>query len=206
MAPGYRAALWLSAAATMLSLAGCVSADTPYQALSSASRVSGGYADERLAEDRYRVTFAGNTFTSRERVESYLLFRSAELTLQQGFDWFLVQDQEMDHLIEREIRPDPYFRPWYGPQYEEWRPYWRYRTPGAGWQEWDPYHGDRFWAGRVDVRTVERFEATAEIKLGRGDTPVGEGAYFDARRVMADIGSQIEYPENRSPAPVPVAP
>lgn len=104
MAPGYRAALWLSAAAAMLSLAGCVSADTPYQALSSASRVSGGYADERLAEDRYRVTFAGNTFTSRERVESYLLFRSAELTLQQGFDWFLVQDQEMDHLIEREIR------------------------------------------------------------------------------------------------------
>ena len=158
------------ATGTLIALAtGCAS-PTPYQPLSSASRTSGGYSDQLLAEDRYRVTFAGNTLTSRERVESYLLFRAAELTLQRGYDWFLVIDHEMDHEIEREIRPDPSYRPWFG--YEGWRPYWRYRT------------------------LEERFEATAEIKLGRGGRPDADSQYLDAREVQAEIGPGIEYPHD----------
>ena len=181
-------------AAALLLVSGCATS-TPYQPLSASSAVSGGYTDQRLGENRFRVTFAGNTLTSRERVETYLLFRAAELTVEQGYDWFVVVDHEMDHEIERQIVPDPNYRPWYDPAYGTWRPYWRYWDQG-GWRDWDPYHGDRFWTRDVDIRTVERFEATAEIRLGRGLVPSGEDEALAAHEVIARIGPQIEYPND----------
>jgi hypothetical protein len=40
------------------------------------------------------VTFAGNSATSRQTVEDYLLYRAAELTVQTGHDWFQVVDRD----------------------------------------------------------------------------------------------------------------
>lgn len=188
-----RGTLGLAMAAALLPLAGCATS-TPYQPLSASSEVSGGYTDERIGEGRYLVTFAGNTLTTRERVESYLLFRAAELTREQGYDWFVVVDREMEHEIRREIRPDPTYSPWFGQMYGDWRPYWRYRRPGGAWLDWDPYHGDPFWTGGVDVRTIERFEAMAEIRMGRGAVPAGEEKAHLAQDVIARIGPQVEYP------------
>lgn len=185
-----------TAAGALLLFAGGCAEPTHYQRLSSTSPAEGGFSDERLSEDRFRVTFAGNTLTSRERVESYLLFRAAELTIEQGHDWFLIIDHEMDHVIQREIRPDPYYRPWYGAEYGEWRPYWRYRYGPGPWNDWDPYHGDPFFMDDTTVNTLERFEATAEIKLGDGQPPAGEARYFVAREVIARIGPTIEYPHD----------
>lgn len=179
------------ALAALLVAGGCASTSTPYQPLSASSAVTGGYSEEKLTDGRFRVLFAGNRLTSRETVESYLLFRAAELTLEQGYDWFVVVDREMDHRITREVRPDPFYRPWFGPAYGEWRPYWRYYEPGFGWRDWDPYHGDRFWAEQV---TTEEFQATAEIRMGRGAIPAGESAAMDARRVKAEIGPRIRLP------------
>ena len=109
----------------LLLLPSACSTSTPYQPLSMLSPISGGYSDERLGEDRYHVDFAGNTLTSRERVESYLLFRAAQLTVEQGADWFVVVDHEMDHEFEIVVRADPTYRPFFSAVYGEWRPYWR---------------------------------------------------------------------------------
>lgn len=178
--------------AALLALSGCASSGTPYQPLSSASEVAGGYSDQKLTEGRFRVTFAGNRLTSRETVESYLLFRAAELTLGEGYDWFVVVDHEMDHRITREVRADPHYRPWFSQAYGEWRPYWRYYESGYGWRDWDPYHGDRFWTDEV---TTEEFEATAEIRMGRGAIPTGENAAMDARMVQVEIGPRVKHPK-----------
>jgi hypothetical protein len=63
----FRAFKPLAVAATAaLALAACATA-TPYQPAGQGSRY--GYSDMRLQEDRYRVTFAGNSVTSREQVE-----------------------------------------------------------------------------------------------------------------------------------------
>ncbi|SMF02765.1 hypothetical protein SAMN06265365_10629 [Tistlia consotensis] len=60
-------------------LAGCAE-PTPYQAKGPDGRSPrDGYAEQKLAEDRYRITVSGNEATSRETVEDYLLFRAAEL-------------------------------------------------------------------------------------------------------------------------------
>ncbi|MBO6767463.1 MAG: hypothetical protein JJ901_04045 [Erythrobacter sp.] len=175
---------------------GCAMSSTPYQPLQSASRISGGYSDIRVDETHYRVSFAGNRLTSRERVESYLLFRAAELTLLKGYDYFVIEDREVEHQIERQIRRDPLYDPWYSPYHAYWRPYWRYYRAGHGWYHWYPYYGDPFWADRYDVRTIERFEATADIRLGRGPLPNANLRAMDAREVRDRLAPQIEYPSN----------
>jgi len=52
---------------------------TPYQPNIRGQAASGGYSEVRIEPDRFRVNFAGNSLTSRETVEGYLLFRAAEL-------------------------------------------------------------------------------------------------------------------------------
>ncbi|KEO91363.1 hypothetical protein EH31_01490 [Erythrobacter longus] len=185
-----------AAIAGILATMGCAGSSTPYQPLSAGSRVSGGYSDLRIDETHYRVTFTGNRLTSREQVESYLLFRAAELTLLKGYDYFIIQDREVEHQIERQVRRDPFYDPWYAPYHTYWRPYWRYYRSGHGWYAWYPYYGDPFWADRYNVRTIDRYEASADIILGKGDRPNGIVRSFDAREVSARLRPQIKYPSD----------
>lgn len=173
-----------------VALAACATA-TPYQPNIRGQAVSGGYSEFRVDAARYRVTFAGNTLTSRDTVERYLLFRAAELTVQSGHDWFLIVDRETDRTTRTYVEPDPMGPSW---RYGYWRPYWRYYGR-SGWRTWDPYWGDPFWADRVDVRTIEKFEATAEIVMNRGPIPALEPRAFDAREVMANLGPTIVRPQ-----------
>lgn len=180
----------------LLAASGCAGRVTPYQPVSSANPVSGGYSEQRIGEDRFRVSFAGNALTSRERVESYLLFRAAELTIEQNHDWFVIEDRVIEHDVERQTRPDPLYDPWFQPRYGYWRPYWRYYGP-YGWRNWYPYYGHSFWTDHIDIREVERFEAIAEIRMGDGATPDGNLRAFAAKDVIAQIGPRVEYPDDK---------
>ncbi|HEU4430488.1 MAG TPA: hypothetical protein VFT98_17130 [Myxococcota bacterium] len=51
-----------------------------------------GYREQRIESDRWRVAFRGNSMTELESVEQALLYRAAELTLEQGFAWFRIVD------------------------------------------------------------------------------------------------------------------
>lgn len=180
-----------------LALAGLVSAcatATPYQPNIPGQAVSGGFSEQRLESDRFKVTFAGNSLTSRDTVEAYLLYRAAELTVQQGYDWFSIVERDVERDRRTYVERDPFYRPWYGPSYGYWRPYWRYYGGGFGWRTWDPYWGDPFWADRLDVRTVEKFEATAEIVMRRGPKPADDARAFDARGVMENLGPRVMRP------------
>lgn len=186
----------LGAAALALTVAGCATTgSTPYQAASSANAVTGGYSEVQLAGDRYSVSFAGNRLTSREQVETFLLFRAAELTRQQGYDWFVIVDKETERQVERQVGRDPFYDPWFHRDYLYWRPYWRYYGRGIGWNNWYPYFGDPFWADRMQDRTVERFEATAEIRLGRGPMPASDVRAFAANDVISRLGPKVRPPK-----------
>ena len=56
--------------------------------------VSGGFSEIRLAPNRYRVMVEGNGLTSRGNVEKFLMRRCAELTLEQGKRYFVLDDHE----------------------------------------------------------------------------------------------------------------
>ncbi len=174
-------------------LAACTTA-TPYQPNIRGQAVSGGFSEQRIEPNRFRVNFAGNSLTSRETVEGYLLFRAAELTVQEGYDWFAVVDRNTEADRRTYIERDPFYSPWYGPTYGYWRPSWRYYGGGFGWRSWDPFWGDPFWADRVDVRTVTKFEASAEIVMNRGAKPADDPRAFDARAVIENLGPRIIRP------------
>ena len=174
-------------------LAACVS-PTPYQPNVRGSATSGGYSEIRLEPNRWRVNFAGNSMTSRETVEGYLLFRAAELTLQNGDDWFEIVDRNTDAKTRTYVEPDPLYHPWYGPGFGYWRPSWRFRGRGFGWRTWDPWFGDTFWADRYDVRTIQNFEASAEIVTHRGAKPAENPRAFDAHAVVESLRPRIQYP------------
>lgn len=53
---------------------------------------SGGYSEIQLDEDVFKVTFNGNGYTGREKAADFTLLRSAELTLQNGYAYFVIVD------------------------------------------------------------------------------------------------------------------
>ena len=65
---------------------GLVAACTSYQA----SGLSGGFSETRLSQTSYQVYFRGNTYTSPARVEKFVLRRAAELALENGFRYFVL--------------------------------------------------------------------------------------------------------------------
>jgi hypothetical protein len=46
----------------------------------------------------------------------------------------------------------------------------------------------------MDIRTVQKFEATAEIIMHRGAKPTDDPRAFDARSVMENLGPRIQRP------------
>ncbi len=55
---------------------------------------TGGYNESQLQEDIFRVSFKGNAFIDKEKVQDYLLLRCAEITIDHGFDYFIILGEE----------------------------------------------------------------------------------------------------------------
>ena len=68
-------------------IAGCTTAYQP-------DGFFGGYTDRTLANNTAQVTFRGNRFTQPQTVHSYLLRRCAELTRQDGFNYFVLLHED----------------------------------------------------------------------------------------------------------------
>ncbi|MDP3802210.1 hypothetical protein [Brevundimonas sp.] len=174
----------LLAAMAALALSACATA-TPYGPAGVDSRY--GYSEQRVDADRYRVSFAGNSVTSREQVEMALLLRAAEVTVENGFDWFATVNRATDRDVRLQRTPDPFFYDRYGPY---WGPSWRYYRRGY----WSPW-GDPFWGRNdFDVREIDRYEASAEVVMGRGRKPADDPNAFDAREVIQNLGPQVTRP------------
>ena len=190
-----KTAALVAAIALATALSACETA-TPYQPLRRGAQTSGGFTDQKLDNDRFRVTFAGNDLTGRETVETYLLYRAAELTIAQGYDWFETVDRHTE--TDRQTYVDPLYGPGgfgpYGYGYG-WRPAWRYYG-GYGWGGWGPWGGGGLYGGwgGADIQTVKKFEASAEIVMRHGPKPEADARALDARAVMTNLGPKIVLP------------
>jgi len=157
-------------------LAGCMT-PTPYQ-----PRLQGqetGYTDRALAQNRFRVTFTGNTATPRETVESYLLLRAAEVTRAAGYQSFMFDTRNTN--ANRSIQTVPY-----GPD-----PYW-----GSGFG-WGRRGGFGYWGGwgfpyepNMDVIVRTNYDAYAEIVLLTPDQAAKEPRAMNANDVISHIGPE----------------
>lgn len=176
-----------------LALAACAT-PTPYQPATGQGFYRNGYTDQQIEPNRFQVAFSGNSLTDRETVERYLLYRAAQLTLERGYDHFILADRDTN------LRSRTYTTPGIGSGFGGgfgWSPYWRYRSRAFGWRTWDPFWGDPFFDRSVDVRTVDKYEAMAEIILGRGPKPADNIRAFDARAVLDSLGPRVMMPAQR---------
>ncbi|HZZ87369.1 MAG TPA: hypothetical protein VFE13_03450 [Caulobacteraceae bacterium] len=187
-----RAAIAAALLAPLLFLFACTT-PTPYQPLTPGSAVAGGYSDQQLDSSHFRVTFAGNTMTSREQVETYLLYHAAQVTLSHGADWFEMADRSTENHGDTWVSS-------YGPGWGYWRPYWRFGWRG-GWR--DPFWGPGPWGGPwdYDVEHFDRFTASAEIVVGHGPKPPGDKRAFDAHEVTQNLEAKIVRPGQAPPHP-----
>ena len=54
---------------------------------------SGGFSETQMSENVWRVHFKANGFSSMERATDFCLLRSAELTLENGYKYFAIVDE-----------------------------------------------------------------------------------------------------------------
>lgn len=161
-------------------LSACVTA-TPY---GPASQGGGfGFAEQQIEQDRFRISFRGNSSTRRETVENSLLYRAAELTLQQGYDYFIVVENETEAS-----------RSFYNTAYPAFYGRYRYGSPffrsGFGF----PYYAYGFgWGVPYDAYTTEvrRYSAVAFVVMQAGEKPEDNPQAFTARQVLDNLGPVV---------------
>ena len=179
----------IAAVAAALLLSACETA-TPYQPINApTSTARGGYSEQQIETDRWQVEFSGNSLTSRQTVERYLLYRAAQLTVKQGYDWFEMVERHTDKHTSYYSDADPFFAGWEGP-------YWGFYQPAFGWGYgyWGDGPFDGFGAP-LDIEQVRQFTATVEIVMGRGAKPQGNRSAYDARSVMTHLQGTIILPK-----------
>jgi len=155
-----------AAAAAFAFLAGC---QTPATYRPQSGVGDTGYSDQQLTNNRYRVTFRGNSSTRRDTVENFLLLRSAEITLKAGYHYFMFDSR--DTKSKTTYRSD--FVGW--PGWGGW---------GWYWHSW-PYYGP---LDSVESRPVTRYEAYAEIVLLTDDQAKNEPRAINAQQIIDHLG------------------
>lgn len=138
-----------------------------------------GYAEQKIAPDRYQVVFAGNHKTRRETAHQYVLFRAAQLAHDAGYDVVAVNDQSQ--RIERygDLRSRPTERVDLG------------REDGGG-----PGSLGRNRGGDDQVRsTVERYQAILDVSFydDEKSVPAAANDVYRTDEVLAELAGAIEF-------------
>jgi len=99
---------------------------------------------------------------------------------------------------------DPYFNySFYRPRFG-WSRGYRYsrfngfrRGRGFGFNRfYDPFYDPFF--NDFDVREITKYRATAEVKFGKGAKPSNKDNAFNAREVLENLSSSIDFPEEET--------
>lgn len=153
---------------TALLLSACASV-APYQPL----RNGVGYTDQKLETNRYRISFSGNSSTPRETVANYVLYRAAEVTLSNGYDYFTLAAQSTDQEVKGSGGG---FGFGFGGVSVG-------RNGGLG---------IGFGTGS-NVRT--EYQGSADVAMYRGKKPANNAQAYDAREVKNNLDPTIKRPE-----------
>ena len=168
----------------LLLLGACATPPTPYQPGPPLNTF--GYSQDQIDANTWRVSFNGNSVTSRFTVEDYLLYRSAEIAVESGADGFVVlQDTVETNTSYRGTTSYPY-----SPFYYGGFAYGGYRRPYYGYGFG---YGPGF--GYTDLRPVNSYTAFAKIRLFKEFAPEGLGPAYDARAILQTIGRKIIRPQ-----------
>jgi hypothetical protein len=155
---------WFTIPALALALAACTT-PTVFAPMQGAS--GAGYAETRIDQDHWRITFRGGSDAGPERVADLALLRAAQLTLQQGDDWFRVTQRYGEALPPR------------GPTL----------SVGAGGGDYGWHGGSSFGVGvgGIPLGGGPTSVETIEVVMAKGPAPKGDPAAYDAHGVAQSI-------------------
>ena len=141
---------------------------TPYQP----KGFTGGYSQVQLDNNSARVEFKGNGYTSRERVEVFVLYRCAELTVEKGYDYFVITRGDTENQQQSVQTTSGTFDA---------------TTTGSGRH----YSTSGTYTPGQTV-TFNKRTATAVIKMFKGEKPADQPGTFVARELMENLQSQYQ--------------
>jgi len=156
-----RGLAWPGVCLALLLLVACTT-PTPYQPADLPGDF--GYREQRVGDNRFRVSFLGNDLTPPETVDSYLLYRAAELTRQLGYDYFVITARGLVPAVDRRFGV----------------------YPSVGY--FGGYSGDGFGVGigvgTGVVRPVGEYRAMADVLMLNGPFPGNDRSAYDPEAVL----------------------
>jgi hypothetical protein len=130
-----------------------------------------GYAEQQIESNRFRITYNG--VGSAAPVVDRTIYRAAELTLAQGYDWFEVTQRWIDGRPDSAggVRPNV--------------------SIGAGGGRYGGWSTSGVGVGvGLNLSGPQPTSSTVEVVMGRGSPPQSADAY-DARGVIDAIGPRL---------------
>lgn len=162
-------------AAALVSMAACASTPPPYAPAASAT--GAGYSETQIESGRYFVTYRAGGPADATLVQDYALLRAAELTLQNGREWFWVDRRSLDEASSEATGPRIGVGVGAGS-------YGGHTSGGVG-------VGLSFPIGGQSGPRAQ--SATLEIRFGQGPKPDDANAY-DASSTAASLRARISAP------------
>ncbi len=160
-------------AAVLLLLSACATAPPPYGPAPATG--AAGYSETQIESNRYFVTFRAPVGASAALLQDYALLRAAELTLQNGREWFWVDRRTVDQEASHPSGPSV--------------------GVGIGAGSWGGHGGGsvgvgvNFPLGGGQPQQSAR-AATLEIRFGEGPKPDDANAY-DARAISTNLRARL---------------
>lgn len=170
---------------TLVLLTGCA---TPY----GSAGLTGGYSEEQLSENSYRVKFKGNGYTSSDKVWNYWMYRCAELTKLKGFSYYHVTVEKKQASLndENAERLASYFSEadwWSMHEYNTLQqPHESFvKTKKGGSYTYVPSYS-------YGYTTVTTYSAQGVIKMYKNSQPLDADVVLDADSVIKSLDPYVK--------------
>jgi hypothetical protein len=140
---------------------------------------TGGYSEMQVDANTYKVSFRGNGYTSRDRVETYLMYRCAELTVETGHDYFVLVGGGTDARQDLVTTPGTYTS----------------TTTGSATAYGNTAYGSSTTTGTYtpgQTFIITKHDGTAAIKVFKGAKPSDNPNAFVAKEVLQYLSPHIQ--------------
>ena len=139
-----------------------------------------GYSDRQIGEDRYWVSYTANSFTRYRKLKQYLLYRSAQITLESNHERFVV--------VDKNTAPADF------PDYvDEGSKSYRHHD----FEHHHLWFGNRLFSDEFSAlssRSLTRNAAAIMIIVFSGKESPAEGRVYVAREVIELVGPSVVHP------------
>lgn len=126
-----------------------------------------GYTNTQIDSNTFTVSYDGLPDTSSQTVQNYMLYRCAELTFQNGFDYFIIIDKHISARHDQNCNQT-------------------FDTHKDKKGNWVPPE-----SGSMDCEDTISYTANATIKTYKGKKPANNPFAYNANELMMYLNSQI---------------